>query len=133
MSVHTPWRLQQVLLYIIENYGNPPIYISHITTPQSLSLEDSRKNKYLSSHTEAMLHSLGFNIPKHERIKLKKWSLMDLYDLLEGYKMSYGLYYVDFKVLFLRDTLNFAHWYQEITSPSLACFNIYSIKREVMT
>lgn len=29
------------------------------TTPQSLSLEDSRKNKYLSSHTEAMLHSLG--------------------------------------------------------------------------
>ncbi|WZZ63713.1 hypothetical protein YC2023_075083 [Brassica napus] len=36
------------------------IYITYSqTTPQSLSLEDSRKNKYLSSHTEAMLHSLG--------------------------------------------------------------------------
>lgn len=25
---NTPWSLQQVLLYIKENYGNPPIYIA---------------------------------------------------------------------------------------------------------
>ncbi|KAG5374673.1 hypothetical protein IGI04_039269 [Brassica rapa subsp. trilocularis] len=59
---NTPWSLQQVLLYIKENYGNPPIYIAENgqMTPQSSSLEDTTRIEYLSSHIEAGLHSLRY-------------------------------------------------------------------------
>ncbi|KAL0800644.1 hypothetical protein Bca101_055819 [Brassica carinata] len=57
---NTPWSLQQVLLYIKENYGNPPIYIAENgqMTPHSSTLDDTTRIKYLSSHIEAVLHSL---------------------------------------------------------------------------
>ncbi|KAH0905450.1 hypothetical protein HID58_037277, partial [Brassica napus] len=108
---NTPWSLQQVLLYIKENYGNPPIYIAENgqMTPQSSSLEDTSRIKYLSSHIEAVLHSLrkGANVRGYFQ-----WSLMDLYEVFGGYNMSYGLYYVDFKDPYLnRYPKLSAHWY----------------------
>ncbi|KAJ4914729.1 Beta-glucosidase 11 [Raphanus sativus] len=76
---NTPWSLQQVLLYIKENYGNPPIYIAENgqMAPHSSSLEDTTRIKYVSSHIEAVLHSIrkGANVRGYFQ-----WSLMDLYE-----------------------------------------------------
>ncbi|CAN6883154.1 unnamed protein product [Brassica oleracea] len=117
---NTPWSLQQVLLYIKENYGNPPIYIAENgqMTPQSSSLEDTSRIQYLSSHIEAVLHSLsrkGANVRGYFQ-----WSLMDLYEVFGGYNMSYGLYYVDFKDPYLdRYPKLSAHWYSSFLGGTL--------------
>ncbi|KAF3588701.1 hypothetical protein F2Q69_00025680, partial [Brassica cretica] len=116
---NTPWSLQQVLLYIKENYGNPPIYIAENgqMSPQSSSFEDTSRIQYLSSHIEAVLHSLrkGANVRGYFQ-----WSLMDLYEVFGGYNMSYGLYYVDFKDPYLnRYPKLSAHWYSSFLGGTL--------------
>ncbi|CAH2039080.1 unnamed protein product [Thlaspi arvense] len=116
---NTPWSLQQILLYIKENYGNPPIYIAENgqMTPQQSSLEDITRTKYLSPHIEAVLHSLrkGSNVKGYFQ-----WSLMDLFELLGGYNMSYGLYYVEFKDPDLKRYPKLsAHWYSSFLGGTL--------------
>ncbi|CAN7093521.1 unnamed protein product [Brassica rapa subsp. narinosa] len=60
------------------NYSSP----TGETTPQSSSLENTTRFKYLSSHIEAMLHSLS---RKDSNIKgYSQWSLMDFVSCLEG-------------------------------------------------
>ncbi|KAH0896497.1 LOW QUALITY PROTEIN: hypothetical protein HID58_046065 [Brassica napus] len=54
---NTPWSLQQLQLYTIaENILSLHQFVRR--RPQSSSLEDTKRFKYLSSHIEAMLYSL---------------------------------------------------------------------------
>ncbi|CAH8305340.1 unnamed protein product [Eruca vesicaria subsp. sativa] len=116
---NTPWSLEQVLSYIKENYSNLPIYIAENgqMSPQSSSLEDTSRIKYLSSHIEAVLHSLrkGANVRGYFQ-----WSLMDLYEIFGGYNRSYGLYYVDFKDPYLKRYPKLsAHWFSSFLGGTL--------------
>ncbi|CAH8306454.1 unnamed protein product [Eruca vesicaria subsp. sativa] len=92
-----PWALESVLEYIKQRYGNPPVYILENGRPmkQDLQLqqEDTPRIEYLHAYIGAVLKSVrngsdtrGYFI----------WSFMDLYELLRGYKFSFGLYSVNF-------------------------------------
>ncbi|KAK7392317.1 hypothetical protein VNO78_20751 [Psophocarpus tetragonolobus] len=90
----TPWGLQQELYKFKHLYGNPPIFIHENgqRTASNSSLQDVSRVKYLHGYIGAMLDALreGSNIKGYFA-----WSFLDLFELLDGYRSSFGLYYVD--------------------------------------
>ncbi|KAB1214494.1 Beta-glucosidase 11 [Morella rubra] len=106
-----PWALQEVLEYFKQVYGNPPIYIHENgqVTPHNSSLEDWSRVKYLHGHIGGLLDALrnGSNARGYF-----EWSFLDLFELLGGYEMSFGLYHVDMDDPDLkRQPKLSAHWY----------------------
>ncbi|XP_012082755.1 beta-glucosidase 11 [Jatropha curcas] len=89
-----PWGLQAALEYVKQVYGNPPIYIHEngLKTVRNSSLEDISRVKYLHSYIGSLLDAVrnGSNARGYFT-----WSFLDLFELLDGYDSSYGLYYVD--------------------------------------
>ncbi|QCE06585.1 beta-glucosidase [Vigna unguiculata] len=90
----TPWIMLEELNKFKLLYGNPPIFIHENgqRTPSNSSLQDVSRVKYLHGHIGGVLDALrdGINIKGYF-----VWSFLDLFELLDGYKSSYGLYYVD--------------------------------------
>ncbi|KAK7277737.1 hypothetical protein RJT34_22752 [Clitoria ternatea] len=90
----TPWGLQQQLNIFKSRYGNPPIliYENGQRTASNSSLQDVSRVKYLHRYIGAVLDALrnGSNIKGYFA-----WSFLDLFELLNGYRSSFGLYYVD--------------------------------------
>lgn len=90
----TPWGLQQVLETFKLLYENPPIYIyeNGQRTARNASLQDLSRVKYLHAHIGGVLDAWrnGSNIRGYFA-----WSFLDLLELLDGYKSTFGLYYVD--------------------------------------
>ncbi|KAJ6816589.1 beta-glucosidase 11-like [Iris pallida] len=111
LEIATPYGLQGVLEYLKQAYGNPPIYVHEngFALPHSTSLDDTPRIKYLSVHMRSLLNALrnGSNT-----LGYFTWSFLDLFELLEGYESSYGMYYVNFgdKQLKRYPKLS-AHWY----------------------
>ncbi|KAK6940988.1 Glycoside hydrolase family 1 [Dillenia turbinata] len=107
-----PWGLQQVLEYFKEKYGNPPLYIhenGQITESSTTKLNDTSRVQYIQVHIEGLLEAMrnGSNTKGYF-----VWSFLDLFELLDGYGSSFGLYYVDFNDKDLRRTPKLsAHWY----------------------
>ncbi|KAL2337100.1 hypothetical protein Fmac_011546 [Flemingia macrophylla] len=94
-------------------YGNIPIYIHENgqQTPYNSSLEDWPRVKYLQEYIGCLADALrsGFNVKGYF-----VWSFMDVFELLEGYKSSFGLYYVDRNDPSLRRLPKLsAEWYSE--------------------
>ncbi|XP_017414558.2 hydroxyisourate hydrolase isoform X2 [Vigna angularis] len=89
-----PWVMREELNKFKLLYGNPPIFIHENgqRTPSNSSLQDVSRVKYLHEYIGGVLDALrdGVNIKGYF-----SWSFMDLYELLEGYEATYGLYYVD--------------------------------------
>ncbi|KAL6849895.1 hypothetical protein ACP4OV_020522 [Aristida adscensionis] len=87
--------LQRVLKYFKQSYGNPPIYIHENGFPmsQDVIFDDGPRVVFLSEHLRSLLNSVrnGSNTKGYF-----VWSLVDLYELLGGNKISYGLYHVDY-------------------------------------
>ncbi|KAI4301406.1 hypothetical protein L6164_034689 [Bauhinia variegata] len=90
----SPWSLQQVLDIFKLRYGNPPVYVyeNGQRTASNSTLKDVSRVEYLRGYIGGMLDSLrnGSNIRGYF-----EWSFLDLFELLDGYKSSFGLYYVD--------------------------------------
>ncbi|KAG5051898.1 hypothetical protein JHK87_004096 [Glycine soja] len=90
----TPWGLRQELNKFKLLYGNPPIFIHENgqRTASNSSLQDVTRVKYLHGYIGSVLDALrdGSNIKGYFA-----WSFLDLFELLDGYKSSFGLYYVD--------------------------------------
>ncbi|XP_031279789.1 beta-glucosidase 11-like [Pistacia vera] len=90
----TPWGLQGVLEYFKQVYGNPPVYIHENgqRMQRNSTLEDWPRVMSLSGYIEGLLHSLrnGSNVRGYFT-----WSFLDLFEMLDGYESSYGLYYID--------------------------------------
>ncbi|PNY16231.1 beta-glucosidase 11-like protein [Trifolium pratense] len=89
-----PWILQELLHSLKNNYGNFPIYI-HETgqqTRRNSSLDDWPRVKYMNEYIGSLLDMLrnGLNIRGYF-----VWSFLDVFELLGGYKASFGLYYID--------------------------------------
>ncbi|GAU39568.1 hypothetical protein TSUD_38210 [Trifolium subterraneum] len=89
-----PLALREVLDTFKILYGNPPIFIHENgqRTASNASLHDVSRVEYLHAYIGTMLDSLrnGSNIKGYFA-----WSFIDALELLDGYKSSFGLYYVD--------------------------------------
>ncbi|KAF7029161.1 hypothetical protein CFC21_040975 [Triticum aestivum] len=88
------YGIHQVLEYLKQFYGNPPIYIHENGYPmhQDVVFDDGPRVEFLSEHLKNLLIAVrnGSNTRGYFA-----WSLMDLYELL-SVGDTYGLYYVDF-------------------------------------
>ncbi|KAL5058139.1 hypothetical protein RYX36_029743 [Vicia faba] len=92
----TTWILQDVLDSVKNDYGDFPIYIHENgqKTFSNSSLDDWSRVKYLHEYIGSMANALrsGSNVKGYF-----VWSLLDSFEILGGYEISYGLYYVDMK------------------------------------
>ncbi|CAN6468869.1 unnamed protein product [Victoria cruziana] len=108
---NTPWGMQGVLEYIKTSYGNPPIFVHEngYAMPYALDLKDIKRVNYLNGYLEYLLRAVrnGSNTKGYFI-----WSFLDVFEVLYGFKATYGLYHVDFndKELPRRARLS-AHWY----------------------
>ncbi|XP_050289330.1 beta-glucosidase 11-like isoform X27 [Quercus robur] len=106
-----PWGLQGILEYIKQVYGNPPVYIHENgqRTRRNSTLEDWPRVKYLHGYIGGLLDAVrnGSNTRGYFT-----WSFLDLFEMLDGYESSYGLYFVDLDDPDLkRQPKLSAHWY----------------------
>ncbi|PIN18004.1 Beta-glucosidase, lactase phlorizinhydrolase [Handroanthus impetiginosus] len=106
-----PWALEEMLEYLKQVYGNPPIYIQENgqMTRRNGTLNDTARVEYIHAYIGAVLDAVrnGSNT-----IGYFVWTLLDCLELWNGYETSYGLYYVDLddKELIRYPKLS-AHWY----------------------
>ncbi|KAJ8898626.1 hypothetical protein K2173_004239 [Erythroxylum novogranatense] len=107
------WALKGLLHCFKQSYGNPPVYIleNGKDTPRSSSLEDISRVAYLHTYIGAVLDAIraGSNTRGYF-----VWSLLDILEILDGYRTSFGLYYVDLDDPDLkRQPKLSAHWYSQ--------------------
>ncbi|CAA7027831.1 unnamed protein product [Microthlaspi erraticum] len=90
-----PWGFESVLEYLKQSYNNPPIYILENGLPlkHDSTLQDSERVEYTQGYIGAMLNAIKNGSDTRGYFL---WSVIDLYELLAGYKSSFGLYYVNF-------------------------------------
>ncbi|XP_015577241.2 beta-glucosidase 11 isoform X1 [Ricinus communis] len=105
------WGLEGLLEYIKQAYGNPPIYIHENgqTTRHNSSLQDTIRVEYMQAYIGSVLDAIrnGSNTRGYF-----VWSFLDLYELLDGYGSSFGLYFVDYNdPHWKRQPKQSAHWY----------------------
>ncbi|KAG2331980.1 hypothetical protein Bca52824_003160 [Brassica carinata] len=108
-----PWAMEGVLEYIKQSYGNPPVYILENGKPmkQDLQLqqEDTPRVEFLHAYMGAVLKAVRNGSDTRGYFV---WSFMDLYELLSGYKFSFGLYSVNFSDPHRKRSPKLsAHWY----------------------
>ncbi|KAH9329021.1 hypothetical protein KI387_001129, partial [Taxus chinensis] len=97
-----PWGLQALLEYLKQHYGNPPIIIyengygtrSNQSVSISEALNDRPRMEYLHDYLESMLAAIGNGSNTRGYFV---WTLLDNFEFIFGYRIRYGLYYVDFK------------------------------------
>ncbi|KAG2725887.1 hypothetical protein I3760_01G087000 [Carya illinoinensis] len=112
------WGLQELLEYIKRVYGNPPVYIHENGERmiRNLTLEDWPRVEYLHAYIGSLLDALrnGSNTKGYFA-----WSLLDLFELLDGLESGYGLYFVDLDDPDLkRQPKLSAHWYSHFLKRS---------------
>ncbi|KAJ3683709.1 hypothetical protein LUZ60_013936 [Juncus effusus] len=94
--VPDPDGLKNMLEYLKETYDNPPIYIQEngLALARKDSFEDSKRIDYISGFISSTLNYIrnGGDIKGYFI-----WSFVDLFEYLEGYGTTFGLYYVDFE------------------------------------
>ncbi|XLT84253.1 hypothetical protein HN873_006006 [Arachis hypogaea] len=72
--------------------GECPLFGEWQRTPSNASLQDESRVKYLHGYIGATLDALR----NGSKIKgFFAWTFLDLFELLDGYKVSYALSYVD--------------------------------------
>ncbi|CAA7045817.1 unnamed protein product [Microthlaspi erraticum] len=89
-----PWGLEEVLEYIKQDYGNPPVYILENGRPSKhdSSLKDVGRVEYLGAYIAAVLNSVRNG---SETRGYFQWSFMDLLEIIDS-SYTYGLYHVNF-------------------------------------
>ncbi|KAH9655373.1 Beta-glucosidase 11 [Citrus sinensis] len=131
-SSNEPSSLQIVLEYFKQVYGNPPIYIHEngLATPRNSSLEDISRVEYLHAYIGIVLDTVrnGSNTRGYF-----VWSFLDVFELLDGYKSSYGLYYVDRHDPDLKRYPKLsAHWYSQfLKGRSVRSDEVFSLEKNI--
>ncbi|KAK6247590.1 hypothetical protein QUC31_019155 [Theobroma cacao] len=90
----TPWGLKGLLQYLKETYGSPPIYIHENgqRMRRNSLLEDWRTVKSLNAYIGSVLEAIRSGSDTRGYFT---WSILDVFELQDGYESSFGLYYVD--------------------------------------
>ncbi|KAL5561465.1 hypothetical protein UlMin_031212 [Ulmus minor] len=109
-----PWGLYELLLYLKQVYGNPPVFIyeNGQRMQRNSSLEDTSRVKYIDAHIEAMLNAIRNGSDTRGYFV---WAFLDVFELFDGYESAYGLYYVDMDDPDLKRYPKLsAHWYSHL-------------------
>ncbi|KAL1209088.1 Beta-glucosidase 8 [Cardamine amara subsp. amara] len=90
-----PWGLEHDLEYLKQSYNNTPIYILENGFPSQHDsmLQDTPRVEYIKAYIGVVLNAIKNGSDTRGYFV---WSMIDLYELLDGYMYSYGLYYVNF-------------------------------------
>ncbi|CAK7331827.1 unnamed protein product [Dovyalis caffra] len=95
-----PRGIEDVLLYIKDNYKNPPVYITengiaeNASRPLAVALKDSWRIRYHSAHLSYLLKAIkkGVNVRAYYM-----WSFLDDFEWDAGYTVRFGVTFVDYK------------------------------------
>uniref|UniRef100_A0A1J3GFR6 beta-glucosidase n=1 Tax=Noccaea caerulescens TaxID=107243 RepID=A0A1J3GFR6_NOCCA len=90
-----PWGFESFLEYMKQSYNNPPIYVLENGYPMkhNSTLQDSERVEYIEAYIGAMLNAIKNGSDTRGYFV---WSMIDLFELLAGYEISFGFYYVNF-------------------------------------
>ncbi|MEW9502786.1 GH1 family beta-glucosidase [Jeotgalibacillus marinus] len=110
-----PEGFYQLLLYIKNQYGDVPIYITEngacyndgVTNGK---VEDHKRVSYMKIHIANVNRAIqsGVNIKGY-----MAWSLLDNFEWAEGYDMRFGLVHIDFQTL-KRTKKDSYFWYKDL-------------------
>ncbi|HYF64360.1 MAG TPA: family 1 glycosylhydrolase, partial [Herpetosiphonaceae bacterium] len=110
-----PQGLEEVLLMIRRDYGNPPVYITENgmgrhETPAGGPIDDAPRIKFLREN----LDYLGRAIAAGADVRgYFVWSLLDNFEWDSGYAERFGLVYVDYATAARRPKRSF-DWYAQV-------------------
>ncbi|KAK3204356.1 hypothetical protein Dsin_018402 [Dipteronia sinensis] len=112
-----PKGIKQLMLYVRDNYKNPPIYITengyaeanNNSLPIGVARKDSMRIRYYHGHLSSILEAIkeGVNIKGYYA-----WSFFDDFEWDAGYTVRFGIIYVDFKNNLKRYLKYSAYWFQ---------------------
>lgn len=97
-----PEGLRNVLVRVTREYAPPAIYVTENGAayddplPADGVVEDPLRQAYLAAHCQACAEAIAQGAPLRGYFA---WSLMDNFEWAEGYRMRFGLVYVDFATL----------------------------------
>ncbi|KAI4333180.1 hypothetical protein L6164_018018 [Bauhinia variegata] len=110
-----PKGLQKLMVYVKEKYNNPPIYVNengvgeanNETKPIKEALKDGIRIRSYDGHLRSLLQAIkeGVNVKGYYA-----WSFFDDYEWDTGYKVRFGIVYVDFKNKAKRYLKYSAYW-----------------------
>ncbi|KAK9888323.1 hypothetical protein WA026_000581 [Henosepilachna vigintioctopunctata] len=89
-----PWGLRKLLVWIKEEYRNPPLFIFENGWSSTSGLMDEDRVRYINGYLSELLkaiHEDGCNV-----LGYTHWSLLDNFEWLSGYSARFGLVEVDF-------------------------------------
>ncbi|XP_023516698.1 beta-glucosidase 12-like [Cucurbita pepo subsp. pepo] len=109
-----PEGIQDLLIYIKDNYHNPVIYITEngyldFDSPNAKHLiRDEGRAKYIHDHLIYILKALKDGV----RVRgYFAWSLLDNFEWARGYTMRFGLIFVDFNKNLMRIPKDSSKWF----------------------
>ncbi len=94
-----PDGLRNVLVRVTREYAPPALYVTENGAayddppPVNGVVEDPQRQAYLAAHVQACAEAIAQGVPLRGYFA---WSLMDNFEWAEGYRMRFGLVYVDF-------------------------------------
>lgn len=113
-----PEGMTHLLTSVYQRYDLPPVYITengacYNTEPDANGeIEDQERLEYLLSHLGALADASEGGVPVKGYFA---WSLMDNFEWAEGYRMRFGLVYVDYETQ-ERTIKKSGHWYSDFVS-----------------
>ncbi|XP_050684812.1 myrosinase 1-like [Leptidea sinapis] len=84
--------LYKALVYIKDNYNNPPIYIAENGFATHMGLNDDDRVEYYRSYLTGVLDAIDEGVDVRAYCA---WSLMDNFEWALGYSVRFGLYEID--------------------------------------
>ncbi|CAH2079557.1 unnamed protein product [Thlaspi arvense] len=119
-----PEGIRKILNYIKNKYNNPTIYIAENgideydveSIPREQILKDTKRIDYHDKHLQE-LHK-AITVDGCDVRGYFAWSLLDNFEWEHGYKMRFGLYYVDYADDLRRYAKDSAKWFKKFLERS---------------
>lgn len=111
-----PQGILDLMTQVYDRYNLPPVYITengacYNTAPDSDGvIDDQDRIEYIARHLHVLAGATAAGIPLKGYFA---WSLMDNYEWAEGYRMRFGLVYVDYETQ-ARLMKKSGEWYSDL-------------------